>query len=79
MENTEEEEGFEPIMEEIVKSKLILYTQSGSYIIIPDVNKFITDNDGEALMVSEDDYIYVLKKGLKKNSMQWVCLNEGFE
>lgn len=52
---------------------VVLFTPSGSCIVIPDVKGFIKNNNAEALMVDENDHLHFLRKGLKKNTLTWVC------
>lgn len=58
---------------EIQGRDLVIFTPEGSCVVIPNVAEFIKSNGAEALMVDANDHIHLLKNGLKKNTMAWVC------
>lgn len=78
MELNTEEDDFIPMADQ-KGDGLLVCTREGDYIFIPSTTAFLKDTMGEALLIDGDSFIYVLRKGIKKNSFAWVKLNEEYD
>jgi hypothetical protein len=70
------EEGYPVGADETFAPNVVLFTPAGSCIVIPDIKGFIKSNGAEAVLVDEDDHLHFLRKGLKKNTLTWVCVTD---
>lgn len=55
-------------------ASLMLQLPDGDYLLLPNVSKFLEENNGTAMMIQTDGDILVLRKGLKKNEHKWISI-----